>query len=72
MPLSYLSTDTALSSSSDTLVPSQRAVRVYVDQLLTANDAMVYKGSIDCSTNPNYPAADAGHTFRISVAGKIG
>jgi hypothetical protein len=31
-----------------------------------------YKGEIDCSTNPNYPAADIGHSYKISVAGKIG
>jgi hypothetical protein len=37
-----------------------------------ANDAMLFKGVINASTNPNYPAADAGHTYRISVAGKIG
>jgi hypothetical protein len=35
-------------------------------------DPLLYKGAIDCSTNPNYPAADAGFTYRISVAGKIG
>ena len=35
-------------------------------------NAMEYKGSIDCSTNPNYPAANSGWTFYISVAGKIG
>jgi hypothetical protein len=35
-------------------------------------DVMVFKGVIDCSANPNYPAADAGATYRISVAGKIG
>src|SRR5258706_10805535 len=40
--------------------------------LLDAADAMLFKGVIDCSANPNYPAADAGHTYRISVAGKIG
>lgn len=39
---------------------------------LASNDAMLYKGAIDASSNPNYPAADAGHTYRISVAGKIG
>jgi hypothetical protein len=39
---------------------------------LASTDAMVYKGAIDASTNPNYPAADAGWTYRISVAGKIG
>ena len=30
------------------------------------------KGAIDCSANPNYPAATAGQTYRVSVAGKIG
>jgi hypothetical protein len=29
-------------------------------------------GSIDCSTNPNYPAANAGHIYLVSVSGKIG
>jgi hypothetical protein len=33
---------------------------------------MVFKGVIDASTNPNYPAANRGDTYRISVAGKIG
>jgi hypothetical protein len=35
-------------------------------------DPLIYKGAIDCSGNPNYPAADAGHTYFVSVAGKIG
>lgn len=30
------------------------------------------KGAIDCSANPNYPAAAANHVYRVSVAGKIG
>lgn len=30
------------------------------------------KGSIDCSTNPNYPAAATGDTYVVSVAGLIG
>lgn len=33
---------------------------------------MVFKGVIDCSANPNYPAADRGWTYRVSVAGRIG
>lgn len=32
----------------------------------------IHKGAIDCSANPNYPAADAGYLYRVSVAGKIG
>lgn len=39
---------------------------------ISALDVMVFKGVIDCSANPNYPAADKGDTYRVSVAGKIG
>ena len=66
-----IATSTALGTS-NTLVPSQGAVKAYADSLLGANDAMVYKGVINASTNPNYPAADAGHTYKVSAAGKIG
>ena len=31
-----------------------------------------YKGVIDCSTNPNYPAGEKDWYWRVSVAGKIG
>ena len=31
-----------------------------------------YKGPIDCSANPNYPAAKAGEFYKVSVAGRIG
>lgn len=55
---------------------TQIATTAYADAAATAviaaADAMVFKGVIDCSTNPNYPAADRGHTYRVSVAGKIG
>jgi hypothetical protein len=44
----------------------------YVDGIIAAADAMVYKGAIDASGNPNYPAANAGWTYKISHAGKIG
>lgn len=66
-----IATSTALGSS-NTLVPSQNAVKTYADALIGANDAMVYKGVIDASINPNFPAANAGDTYRISVAGKVG
>ncbi len=44
----------------------------YADNLLALNDALLFKGALNCAANPNYPAADAGHSYRISVAGKIG
>lgn len=72
MPLAYLETSTTLASNSDTRVPSTKAVKAYADALIAANDAMVFKGVIDCSADPNYPAANRGDTYRVSVAGKIG
>lgn len=67
-----LDADGTLSANSDTRLATQKAVKTYADSLIAASDAMVFKGVIDCSTNPNYPAADRGHTYRVSVAGKIG
>lgn len=72
LPTSYLDTDGTLAANSDVKIASQKATKTYVDALIGAQDAMVFKGVIDCSTNPNYPAADRGHTYRVSVAGKIG
>ena len=74
----------AIPISTDSLdaiyVPLTRTINgkpLSANVVLTADDLgipdpLTYKGVIDCSTNPNYPAADAGHTYLISVAGKIG
>ncbi len=72
IPLTYLDTDTTLAANSDTKLATQKAVKAYADQLLDAANAMIFKGAIDCSANPNYPAASAGYAYRVSVAGKIG
>ena len=66
-----IDTNVALGAS-NVKVPSQAAVKAYSDALIGAADAMTYKGVINASANPNYPAANAGDTYRISVAGKIG
>lgn len=68
---SVLETNLA-SSALSTKIPTAAAAKAYADGLLDANNAAQFKGAIDCSTNPNYPAADAGHMYKISVAGKIG
>jgi hypothetical protein len=67
-------TDTSLAANSDARVATQKAVKAYVDAIATsgATDVMIFKGVIDCSANPNYPAADAGNLYKVSVAGKIG
>lgn len=66
-----IDTNVALGSS-NVKVPSQAAVKAYADSIIAAADAMVFKGVIDASANPNYPASNRGDTYRISVAGKIG
>jgi hypothetical protein len=65
-------TDTTLAANSDANVATQKAVKAYIDSLLAAQDALTFEGGIDCSANPNYPAADCGHFYKITVAGKIG
>lgn len=67
-----LDTDVALTANSDAKIATQKATKAYVDGILDANNAFTYKGVVDASANPNYPAASAGHTYKISVAGKIG
>lgn len=69
---SYLDTDTTLAANSDVKIATQKATKAYADWLFASNDAMLFKWVIDCSANPNYPAADAWHLYKISVAGKIG
>ena len=70
--MSYLDTDGSLAANSDSKVASQKAVKTYADGLIAAANALVYKGTIDCSGNPDYPAADCGWLYVVSVAGKIG
>ncbi len=69
------SVETTLTGGAGAL-PRADAVKTYVDSAITSgiatNDAMIFKGTIDCSTNPNYPAADRGWVYKISVAGRIG
>lgn len=48
------------------------AAKVYVDGLIAAANALVFVDGIDCSANPNYPAADCGDLYVVSVAGIIG
>lgn len=59
-------------NTSDMNKPVSTAQQAAIDALLNASNAEQYKGVIDCSSNPNYPAAEAGYTYRVSVAGKIG
>lgn len=55
----------------DKFYPAALSGPMQIAALDVAN-ALLYKGVIDCSGNPNYPAADAGHVYIVSVSGKIG
>gem|GEM_PF-3763520 len=46
------------------------ANKSYVDTAVTG--LLDFKGSTDCSGNPNYPSASKGDAYVVSVAGKIG
>lgn len=63
-------TDVTLAANSDSKLATQKAVKAFV----AANVAGLFdlKGSTDCSANPNYPAANKGDAYVVSVAGKIG
>ena len=63
---------TASSTTNTTQIATTAMVQSAIAAYVAAQDVQVFKGVIDCSANPNYPAADAGHTYRVSVAGKIG
>lgn len=67
---SQLDTDGTLAANSDAKVPSQKAVKTYVDMAVTG--LLDFKGNTNCSGNPNYPAALKGDAYVVSAAGKIG
>lgn len=53
---------------------TKAASTAYVDAAVAAAvvGLLDLKGSIDASSNPNYPSASKGDTYFISVAGKVG
>jgi hypothetical protein len=63
---------TAAAGTNTTQAASTAYVITEIAARLATGDFAAYKGAIDASSNPNYPAANAGDTYRISVAGKIG
>lgn len=66
-----ITTDLSVSAASDELARAD-AIKSYVDSAVATADAFTLQWDIDCSTNPNYPAADAWHAYVVTVVGKIG
>ena len=63
------------SSSDDNSIPTSKAVWGAISDGIAANDAMIYKGTIAGGSTGSYgaltPAADMGHTYKVTTAGKI-
>lgn len=61
---------TAAPGTNTTQIASTAFVAALVS--LATTGLLDLKGDIDCSANPNYPAASKGDAYIVSVAGKIG
>lgn len=57
-------------NTSDVSKPVSTAQQAAIDAAVVG--LWDFKGNINCSANPNYPAALKGDTYVVSVAGKIG
>ena len=54
----------------DAVAPQEPITKMQFDTYVSAVGGQ--RGSIDCSTNPNYPASNKGDRWEVTVAGKIG
>jgi len=54
----------------DAVNPQEPITKIQFDTYVSAVGGQ--RGSIDCSTNPNYPASNKGDRWEVVVAGKIG
>jgi hypothetical protein len=61
---------TATAGTNDTQIANTQFVSTAISNALVGG--VKYKATIDCSTNPNYPAALAGDLYIVSASGKIG
>lgn len=65
-----VSSDGTFGANSDDLIPTQRAIKTYIGSAV--GEFAAVQSNIDCSGNPNYPAANARDVYRITAAGRIG
>ncbi|RKZ88575.1 MAG: hypothetical protein DRQ39_02205 [Gammaproteobacteria bacterium] len=59
-----------ISSNSSTWGPTNAVSKAYVDDLVTTG--ITFEGIIDCTPEPDYPAAIQGHAYIAQPGGKIG
>jgi hypothetical protein len=65
-------TDVTFTGVTNTQLASALAIKTYVDNQLGISDVLTYKGSVDASANPDFPAGAVGDFYRVSIAGRIG
>lgn len=69
------STSGTLTENSDTVIASQKAVKTYVDAVVTAfTGSLIFKGAFDASGGTTFPGAGVAQTgwfYRCSVAGTV-
>lgn len=63
-------TDGTLAANSDLNVATQKAVKTYVDAAVTG--LLDLKGTTNCSSDPDYPAASKGDYYVVIGSGHIG
>lgn len=58
----------------DPVSDQDATTKAYVTSAIASalTSALIFQTGIDCSTNPNYPAATKGYVYVVTVAGKIG
>jgi len=71
-PDGTLSACAALALPADPAAAQQVATKHYVDVRSGAIGSMIFRGTIDCSAAPNYPAANEGDVYIVANPGKIG
>jgi len=77
VPQTYLDTDINLAANSDVKIATQKAVKTYIDALLAANDAMVFKGTVGSGGTYEIAAFNSlatyqtGHAYKIVEGGTV-
>jgi hypothetical protein len=67
-----ISTSAISNSSTDSTIPTSKAVWNAVSSGIEASEAMVFKGALEGGSTTTYtPAANRGDTYKVSVAGLI-
>ncbi|GEM_PF-2374718 len=67
-----LSACTALALPADPTAAPQIATKHYVDVRSGAIGSLIFRGTVDCSGAPDYPAANEGDVYIVGLPGKIG